>query len=661
MTDALIGKQLNNFRIDRLLGYGGMAQVYYGMDVGLNRPVAIKVIDERWRQDAPFTVRFISEAQTIATWRHDNIIQVYYAGNEDDLYYFVMEYIDGGDLTEYMEARHTNDDLMPYDKVISILQATASGLDYAHTKGVIHRDVKPSNIMMGNDNRVVLMDFGLALDVQKGTIGESFGTPHYIAPEQARDASTVVAQSDQYALGVIAFEMLTGQVPFDDPSAMSVALMHMTDEPPKPSSLNPNITPDVEDVLLKVLMKQPSERFPSCQAFVETLENALAGRPTLIEDDVSPTQIDEILINPSAKNQAETVIHSDNSPGVHTAQRPAQAPQTNNKSRFPLTLIAVVGLAIIIIGIIVVLGANNPEDNTLPTLVAQVVEIVTKTPDATDEPTDTQALSSVANNQITATDVPSTATTMPTNTAIPLATDIPTNMPILPSATSLPTQTPTPSTATDLPTDTPILPTATDLPTDTPILPTATDLPTDTPILPTATDLPTNTLVPPTATDLPTHTLVPLTATSIPTQTAIPATLAPTLAYPNGSPVVLYYNDSSVYIWNPTSERIRSGRFKFDALDSNGNTLANAFDGIRWTQFYSFIDSNGCVAIEMTTGSHLRPSECSNYNSVINAMSSSDLIFWTGQNLITGFRVLWQDVEVARCEISLGTCSFNIP
>ena len=569
MSDALLGKQLNNFRIERLLGRGGMAQVYYGTDIGLNRPVAVKVIDERWREDEQFTARFISEAQTIATWRHDNIIQVYYAGNEDDIYYFVMEYIDGEDLTDYMYLRHHKGELIPYEKVISILRATASGLDYAHSKGVIHRDVKPSNIMMGIDNRVVLMDFGLALDVQKGTIGESFGTPHYIAPEQAQDASTAVAQSDQYALGVIAYEMLTGQVPFDNPSAMNVAIMHMTDVPPNPSTINPNLTTDVEHVLLKVLSKQPSQRFPSCQAFIETLEHAIAGRPTLI-DDVSPAQIDKILIKPPTINPVETLVDNQTPNEIRTAQRPTEATQPSTKNRPPILLIAIAVLAIIAIGILVALGGNNPPE----------IE--------TDE-------QSTVTDQPTLTSIPITATTLPQNTDIPA----------------------------------------------------------------TATDLPTPTDIPATPTDLPTNTSIP--ATAIPTLTDMPVLSAPTLAYPNGSPIILYYNDSSFYIWNPTSDRIRSGDFKFEAIDSNGNPLSSAFDGTRWTQFYSFLDGGNCVAIEMTAGDYLKPSECGNYNSIVNDTSDSDLIFWTGQPQIRGFRVLWQDEEVARCESSLGECRFNIP
>ena len=623
MSDALIGKQLNNFRIERLLGRGGMAQVYYGIDVGLDRPVAIKVIDERWREEESFTTRFISEARTIATWRHDNIVQVYYAGIEDDLYYFVMEYVDGGDLTDRMTIHHSNDQLMPYDEAISILRTVASGLDYAHSKGVIHRDVKPSNIMIGNDERVVLMDFGMALDVDKGTIGESFGTPHYIAPEQARDAATAVAQSDQYALGVIAFEMLTGKVPFDNPSAMTVAIMHMTEEPPQPTSLNPSLTPDVENVLLKVLSKEPTDRFPSCQAFVETLENAIAGRPTLI-DDVTPAQMGQILITPPTKSETQTLIGNETSSRIHLDQ----ITQPAEKSQIPLTLIAVVIIAIVIIGGIFALSGNTSTEVTpQSTINAQGIDVATKTSNPT--------------NVSTTVSQPPTIAPQMSNTRNPSApNDAPTQTPLLPSAT-------------DLPTETPLPPTATDQPTDTTIPPTATHLPTETPLPPTATDQPTNTLIPPTATARPMNTTVP--------PTEEPIILLPTLAYPNGSPIVLFYNDSSLYVWNPSSERVRAGRFKFQAMDSNGNSLSRTFNGVRWTQFYSFINGGGCVAIEMTVGNHLKPSECREYNSVVNAQPSSELVFWTSEGAIAGFRVLWEDAEVARCDANTENCSFNIP
>ena len=164
MKDPIIGKQLANFRVERLLGQGGMATVYYGQDINLQRPVAIKVIDQRYRNDPVYTTRFINEARMMAKWRHENLIQIYYAGNEQGYLYYVMEYVDGDDLSTIMSAYAEENAQMPNEDVLRIGNAIASALDYAHSQGVIHRDVKPSNILIAKkDGRVLLGDFGMAL------------------------------------------------------------------------------------------------------------------------------------------------------------------------------------------------------------------------------------------------------------------------------------------------------------------------------------------------------------------------------------------------------------------------------------------------------------------------------------------------------------------
>jgi serine/threonine protein kinase len=195
--DPMIGRQLANFRIERVLGHGGMATVYYGQDIKLQRPVAIKVIDPGHREKTSYIERFIQEARALAGWRHENIIQIYYADDENGLYYFVMEYIDGQNLQEILAEYTSNGELMDFEDVLQIGMAIGSALDYAHQNGVIHRDVKPSNIFIERSGRVMLGDFGLALDIQQGSIGETFGTAHYIAPEQAKRSSDAVAFSHQ--------------------------------------------------------------------------------------------------------------------------------------------------------------------------------------------------------------------------------------------------------------------------------------------------------------------------------------------------------------------------------------------------------------------------------------------------------------------------------
>lgn len=272
--DALIGQRLADFRIERVLGRGGMAKVYFGWDLKLNRPVAIKVIDERFRHESSYVARFVREASTIATWQHPNIPQVYQMGEEDGIAFFAMEYLHGLDLEQRLQQYTQTGQRLPYGDILRIAKAVASALDYAHRKGIIHRDVKPSNVILSEDGRILLTDFGLAMYVVQGTLGEVFGSPHYMAPEQARSSAEAVSQSDLYSLGVMLYEMLTGQLPFEDPSPTSLALKHITLEPPAPREINPELSPAVEAVLVKALRKSPLERYQSGRDLTEAMEAA---------------------------------------------------------------------------------------------------------------------------------------------------------------------------------------------------------------------------------------------------------------------------------------------------------------------------------------------------------------------------------------------------
>lgn len=274
-SDTFSGVQLANYRLHHRIGRGGMATVYLAEDVSLKRQVAVKLIDARYQGQPEYARRFVEEAQIVARWRHENIVQVYYAGQQDDIYFFAMEYVEGLSLSELLGEYAAAGELMPHSDVLTIGRAIAQALDYAHAQGVIHRDIKPSNVLIGRDDRVILTDFGLALDVQRGTLGEIFGTPHYISPEQARSSADVVPQSDLYSLAVILYEMLTGKVPFDDPSVTTLAVQHMTQPVPRPRSLNPLLNTQTENVLLKALSKDPEERYESGSALIDALEAAL--------------------------------------------------------------------------------------------------------------------------------------------------------------------------------------------------------------------------------------------------------------------------------------------------------------------------------------------------------------------------------------------------
>jgi serine/threonine protein kinase len=279
ITDPLIGKRLGDYLIEGVLGTGGMARVYRGYDDNLDRYAAIKVIEPQLiasAEEDEYRERFLREARAIARLNHSRIVGVYQFNQIGNLYYIAMEYIEGRNLRDVLKTYLKQDKLMPTGDMLKVLLDIADALDYAHKQSIIHRDVKPSNIIVTEEGNAVLTDFGLALNAVEGTIGNTFGSVHYIAPEQAISSAQSVPQSDQYSLGIVAYELLTGRVPFDDASAMSVALKHISDPPPPPTELNPNIPAEVEQVLLKALDKDVNKRFETATEFARALEFAFS-------------------------------------------------------------------------------------------------------------------------------------------------------------------------------------------------------------------------------------------------------------------------------------------------------------------------------------------------------------------------------------------------
>lgn len=326
-ADPLVGRKLANYQIERLLGRGGMASVYYGLDIQLQRPAAIKVIDDRHSGDVAYAARFVNEARAMASWRHPNIPQIYQAGVENGIYFYAMEYIHGVDLEEQLRHYMDKGELLPFKAILQTGKAVAAALDYAHQKGAIHRDVKPSNVLISEDGRILLTDFGLILEVDKGTRGEVFGSPQYMAPEQARSSAEAVPQSDLYSLGVILYEMLVGKLPFDDPSPASLAIKHITLEPPAPRQLNPDLSPEVEAVLLKALRKLPQERYQTGKALMAALEEVIPGESTekRILYSAPPPPATLPSLPGDLENQAEAAV----SPLEPTAIQPEQSKSPN--------------------------------------------------------------------------------------------------------------------------------------------------------------------------------------------------------------------------------------------------------------------------------------------------------------------------------------------
>ncbi len=270
---TLEGQSLGKFRVLEPLGRGGMAQVYRAFQPQLDRYVAIKVLRSDLVEEEEFLARFRREARAVATLRHTNIVQVYDFDAQDDLYYMVMELLEGDSLKAYLNSYRSRGERMPFDDMVRILCDVLSGLDYAHREGIVHRDIKPANILLTRTGQAVITDFGIAQIVggTKYTVsGALMGTLHYMAPEQGLQGRGD-NRSDLYSLGIVFYEMLTGQPPFDADTPLAILLKHVNDPLPLPHSLDPTIPESFERVILKSLAKQPEDRYQSAGEMLEAL------------------------------------------------------------------------------------------------------------------------------------------------------------------------------------------------------------------------------------------------------------------------------------------------------------------------------------------------------------------------------------------------------
>ncbi|HYZ11039.1 MAG TPA: Stk1 family PASTA domain-containing Ser/Thr kinase [Actinomycetota bacterium] len=267
------------YEIGSLLGQGGMARVFKGTDRVLDRTVAIKVLSPQFADDEQFVSRFRREAQAAAGLSHANIVGVFDTGDQGDVHFIVMEYIEGRTLRDVIRGEGP---LMP-ERAAEIGEAVARALSSAHQTGLVHRDIKPGNIMLTRDGQVKVMDFGIARTSTGDTLTQTaavLGTASYLSPEQAQGL-TVDARSDIYSLGCVLFEMLTGRPPFAGDSPVAIAYKHVKEDPVPPSRLNPDVTDSLDAVVLKCMAKNPANRYETAAELGADLERARRGLPTL--------------------------------------------------------------------------------------------------------------------------------------------------------------------------------------------------------------------------------------------------------------------------------------------------------------------------------------------------------------------------------------------
>jgi serine/threonine protein kinase len=356
----LSGKSLGNYQIQELLGKGGMAEVYKAYHEKLDRFVTIKVLHPYLVEGEDFLARFEREAKAVAGLRHANIVQIHDFNVEDDHYYMVMEFINGGTLQEKLMALSKTSSYLPVEQVVSILSQVGAALDFAHKNGILHRDIKPSNVLLDSQGNAFLADFGIARmmsTTQFTATGALIGTPTYMSPEQGQGLELDPA-SDIYSLGIVLFEMLTGKTPFASDTPLAVIHKHIHEPPPKASELRPEIPASVEAVIDKAIAKNPLDRYQSARELVSAFEGALtpelmskldalgapgerpvASLPTMLEQaepsgqrSELPTEamgartLTEVTDQPASRAKAEQDLESESTAGPETDVPQSVAP-----------------------------------------------------------------------------------------------------------------------------------------------------------------------------------------------------------------------------------------------------------------------------------------------------------------------------------------------
>jgi eukaryotic-like serine/threonine-protein kinase len=328
--DALFA---GRYRLERRLGVGGMATVQLAFDTRLERNVAVKLLAEHLAEDAAFVSRFRREALAAARLVHPNIVQVFDFGLDESTHrnFIVMEFVDGHSCAEMLREQGS----LPVDEAVEILAQSCRGLDYAHRNGVVHRDVKPGNLLRSREGSVKLADFGIAKAAEDSDItkvGSVLGTAAYLAPEQARGEPAGPA-SDMYALGVVAYQLLAGRLPYDAGSLTDLARLQESGPPPRLDELEPDVPPALALAVAQALHRDPEERYPDAAAMEEALRDGLKGRApagsteaTWVAEDTAATRMLSPTAATSALPRTSTAPHRRLEPLDEPSAPPRRAP-----------------------------------------------------------------------------------------------------------------------------------------------------------------------------------------------------------------------------------------------------------------------------------------------------------------------------------------------
>ena len=430
----LVGRTLDRYRIVSRLGRGGMAEVYKAYQPGMDRYVAIKVMLGHMVDDPEFVSRFEREALNVGKLRHPNIVQAYDFAHEQGIYFMVMEFIDGPTLKDEIRARKSAQKSFTSNEVARVFTALCNAIDYAHARSMVHRDVKPANVMINQDGQVVLTDFGIVRTMgatQHTATGAMTGTPAYMSPEQGK-GERADERSDIYALGIMLYEIVTGEVPYDADTPFGVIMQHINHPLPLPRKVNPDISEDIEKIILKTLSKNPDDRYQTAGALAKAVQDAVGitfaeiNKP--LETVATAPKTDDVAhaTGPiTAAERAATVAALGGRATVVSTSDLEQtvastSPDTAGTGKLPFLPIIIGGGAILIIAVVVGLFAfSNSRSNQANMTATAEVEGTSAALAQQEQENQAQTATAETNVSVldpTDTPVPATATPVPPGT-----------------------------------------------------------------------------------------------------------------------------------------------------------------------------------------------------------------------------------------------------